>query len=586
MNNSCFALLLLLLGCGGCSPDSLINNIDQPQNTETENSSTDTTTVAPKFDESALSGDSISGTKFDRTIQIVFTDGGAQITGDDNNTVTVNGNHVTVNNSTDEKVIYELKGSAQDGSIKLYSSKKQALVLDGLDLTNTTGSVINNQGKKKCFVVVKGTNNLKDAASYSSTPTDEDEKAALFSEGQLIFSGDGTLTVTAQGKSGITSDDYIHFMESQVINVSSSAGHGIRGKESVIISNGTINVQVSANMKKGIASDSLVCINGGVTVINVTGSAAYDSEDDEYKGTAGIKADYLFEINGGSLDVTNKGTGGKGISGDLTGSFNGGTVKVTTTGSNYGSSSGDPWNKTSSNSVSAKGIKFDGNIIFSGGTITVNCTAHEGIESKGSIIIKDGVVYSYSAADDAMNSAGTFTIEGGYVCGYSVGNDGLDANGDFYIKGGTVYAIGASSPEVAIDANSEARKKLYVQGGTIVAIGGLESGSSISNGTCKYTTSWAEKSWHALYNGSDPVLVFQTPAKSSSGGGRGPGGGHGGGPGGGPGGGNGNQTLIVYTSSTPTLKSGVTISGGTELFSGMANYGGSVSGGSSVTLSN
>lgn len=550
--------MILLLGCGSCSPDSLINNIDLSQNTETQTGSNDTTTVAPKFDESVLAADSISGTTFDRTIQIVFADGGAQVTGDMNSTVTVDGNHVTVNNTTDEKVIYELSGRSQDGSVKLYSSKKQALVLDGLDLTSTRGAAINNQGKKKCFVVVKGTNTLKDAASYTSTPADEDEKAAFFSEGQLIFSGDGTLTVTAQGKSGITSDDYVHFMESPVINVTSGAGHGIRGKDAVIISDGTVSVSVSANMKKGITSDSLVCINGGSTVINVSGSAAYDTEDAEYKGTAGIKADCLFEINAGSLYVTNTGTGGKGISGDMTGSFNGGYVKVVTKGSNYGQSSSNRYGSGSSNSVSAKGIKFDGNLFFNGGTVLVNCTAHEGIESKGNITVTDGVVYSYSAADDAMNSAGTFTIQGGYVCGYAVRNDGLDANGNFYIKGGTVYAIGTTQPEVAIDANTEGGYKLYVSGGTLIAIGGLESGASLSQ-NCYQASSWTRNTIYSLTVGSD-VIAFRTPSS-------------------------GGTPLVVSGASAPVLMTGVNATDGAAIMDGMIITDASVSGGSQVSLS-
>ena len=550
--------MILLLGCGSCSPDSLIDNLDLTQSTETQTDGNDTTTVAPKFDESVLAGDSISGTTFDRTIQIIFADGGAQVTGDINNTVTVEGNHVTVNNTTDEKVIYELKGTAQDGSFKLYSSKKQALVLDGLDLTSTRGAAINNQGKKKCFVVVKGTNVLKDAASYTSTPADEDEKAAFFSEGQLIFSGDGTLTVTAQGKSGITSDDYIHFMESQVVNVTSGAGHGIRGKDAVIISDGTVSVSVSANMKKGITSDSLVCINGGSTVINVSGGAAYDSDDAEYKGSAGIKADCLFEINAGSLTVTNTGSGGKGISGDMTGSFNGGYVKVVTKGSNYGQSSSNRYGSGSSNSVSAKGIKFDGNLFFNGGTVIVNCAAHEGIESKGNITVTDGVVYSYSAADDAMNSAGTFTIQGGYVCGYAVRNDGLDANGNFYIKGGMVYAIGSTQPEVAIDANTEGGYKLYVTGGTLIAIGGLESGASL-NQNCYQASSWTGNTLYSLKVGND-VIAFRTPSSGGS-------------------------PLVVSGSSTPVLVTGVTATDGAAIMESMIITDASVSGGSQVSLS-
>lgn len=550
--------MILLLGCGGCSPDSLADSLDFTQSTKTQTGGNDTTTVAPKFNESVLAADSISGTSFDRTIQIVFADGGAQVTGDINSTVTVDGNHVTINNTTDEKVIYELKGTAQDGSVKLYSSKKQALVLDGLDLTSTRGAAINNQGKKKCFVVVKGTNALKDAASYTSTPADEDEKAAFFSEGQLIFSGDGTLTVTAQGKSGITSDDYVHFMETQVVNVTSGAGHGIRGKDAVIISDGTVSVSVSANMKKGITSDSLVCINGGSTTINISGSAAYDSDDAEYKGSAGIKADYLFEINAGSLSITNTGSGGKGISGDMTGCFNGGYVKVVTKGSNYGQSSSNRYGSGSSNSVSAKGIKFDGNLFFNGGTVMVNCAAHEGIESKGNITVTDGVVYSYSAADDAMNSAGTFTIQGGYVCGYAVRNDGLDANGNFYIKGGMVYAIGTTQPEVAIDANTEGGYKLYVTGGTLIAIGGLESGASLSQ-NCYQSSSWTGNTLYSLTVGND-VIAFRTPSS-------------------------GGTPLVVSGASAPVLMTGVTATDGTAIMEGMIITDASVSGGSQVSLS-
>ena len=115
-------------------------------------------------------------------------------------------------------------------------------------------------------------------------------------------------------------------------------------------------------------------------------------------------------------------------------------------------------------------------------------------------------------------------------------------------------------------------------------MGDLENGVSISGGTCKSASSWTANTWHALYNGGTLVAAFKTPASSGNSGG-GPGGWPGGGgPGGGPGGG--SQKLIVYTSSTPTVKSGITVIDGTEYFGGMANIGGTVSGGSDVTLSN
>ncbi len=63
---------------------------------------------------------------------------------------------------------------------------------------------------KRVFVEVKTEteNYLADASSYS-TVTGEDEKGCFFSEGQLIFSGTGALTVTGNYKHGICSDDYV-----------------------------------------------------------------------------------------------------------------------------------------------------------------------------------------------------------------------------------------------------------------------------------------------------------------------------------------------------------------------------------------
>lgn len=47
----------------------------------------------------------------------------------------------------------------------------------------------------------------------------------------------------------------------------------------------------------------------------------------------------------------------------------------------------------------------------------------------------------------------------------------------------------------------------------------------------------------------------------------------------------GGNTLVVSGASQPTLKSGVTVSGGTSIFGGLAYTDATYSGGSSVTLS-
>ena len=517
------------------------------------------------------SDDYIENTTFDHTVTVAFsTSGPATVSGTTSDfTVSVSGNDVTIEYKGGDNVQYELSGTTTNGFFKLYSYHKQAVVLNGVNITNPNGAAISLQGPssspsvgRKNFVVLNGSNMLADGISYTDTPSNEDEKAALFAEGQLIFSGDGSLTVTATGKSGIASDSYVRFMSGVTVSVTSSAGHGIKGDEYLLVSGGTLNVETSADMKKGLNSDGFVRIDGGNITIKVTGGTAYDSEDQDYTGTAGVKADGDFVMNGGVLTITNSGTGGKGISSDGAGYFNGGTVNVTTTGSNYGSSvsGGGPGGGPSSsgNSVSAKGIKCEGDILFSGSNVSVNCNAHEGIESKGAIIVSSGHIYSYSASDDAINSAGNFLISGGYVCGYATSNDGLDANGNFYINGGVVYAIGSSSPEVALDANTEGGYKLYVQGGTIIAIGGLENGFS-ANQSCYSASSWSTNTWYALTVGST-TYAFKTPSSAGS-------------------------PLVVSGSSTPTLLSAVSASGGSSYFNGMMLVDASVSGGTSISLS-
>ena len=542
-------VLALAVLAAGCTKESIFPENWSGNNSGSAESSgvTGSTVWTLTSDEE----DIIDNTGFGLVVSVVFSESGpATVSGTNGQTVTISGNRVTIDNRNvldadgkGYKVKYELSGSTSNGYLKLYSDNKQALVLNGVSITNPNGAAINNQGKKRCFVVVNGQNSLADGASYTLTPDGEDEKAAFFSEGQLIFSGSGSLSVTAKGKAAITSDDYLYFRETPSVSVSSSAGHGFRGQDYIRVDGGALEATVSASGKKGMSSDSLIVFNGGATTLKVSGGVLV--EGTEYTGSAGVRADKFFVMNAGTLNVSNSGQGGKGISSDGTGYFQGGTATITVTGSN-----------ANNYSKSAKGIKIDGNLYISDGTLTVKAANHEAIESKGRLEITGGTVYAQSK-DDAVNSAGVMAITGGQVCAYSTGNDGLDANGNLYIEGGVVYAIGSGSPEVALDANTEGGCRLYVNGGVLFSVGGLESGAVLSQ-TC-YQASWSKDIWYAL-TADDATYCFLAPSS-------------------------GGNALVVSAASEPQLLSGVTVSGGTSIWNGMGVQGGSASGGSSVSLS-
>lgn len=550
-------------------------------------------------------------------------------------TITASGAHVNIEQSSElaEEITYTLSGSSEDGEFYMSGSYKATVELNGLTLTNakpvTSGAAVHIQNGKRIKVkVVEGTNNtLVDAANGS-------QKGALYVKGHPEFSGKGTLIVNGNVKHAIKSGEYMTVKDATLV-VKSAAGDGINCGQYFLMKSGVLDIsgveddgiqcdiddtdvgstgetadhededsgniyleggQITINTAgiatKGVKSEGDLIVKGGVIDITTTGKGKWDEEDVKTKAAACLGSDAKVVISGGTLTLTSTGAGGKGINCDAAFELSGGDVTIVTKGALYyhnGTTentnyTGNTDNVNSDYYSSSKGVKADGAITISGGKISVATAGRnaEGIESKTSILISDGEV-TVNSYDDGLNVGGDgsdLIISGGYVYSRAMNNDGIDGNGNVYVKGGLVYAIGANSPEVAIDANSEEKKKLYVQGGTLIAVGGLESGAQISGGTCKQTTSFTADSWYALYNGSELVAAFKTPTAttSSSGGGR---------PGGGPGGhGGGSNKLVVYTSSTPTLQSGVTVTGGTEYFEGAANIGGEVSGGSNVTLSN
>lgn len=568
----------------------------------------------------------------DNTVEIGYNGSTATITVAGNVaqylTITQEGAHISIAQSDDlaQEITYTLSGTSSDGEFYMSGSYKATIELNGLTLTNVTpvysGAAVHIQNGKRINVkVINGTTNtLIDAESGS-------QKGCLYVKGHAEFKQNGALNIVGNVKHGIKAGEYIS-VKNATINVTSAVGDGISCNEYFLMESGTINIS-------GTGDDGLQCdldgdtstgmttnhededsgniyIEGGTITINCTalaakgiksegdiyiseepainvttsGNGTWDEDDLETKAACGISADGNIDISGGTITLTSTGSGGKGMKCDGIMTISGGDITVVTTGGLYYNDGTNEYLNYTGNTdqisnnyySSPKGVKagvkdtsgstttYSGGMTISGGAISVTTSGNnaEGIESKNYLNISGGEIY-VNAYDDGINSGQDLTITDGYVYSHATNNDGMDANGNFYINGGLVFAIGASSPEVALDANTEEGKKLYINGGTIIAVGGIESGSQLSQ-TCYQASSWSGNTWYSMTYGSE-VIAFYTPTVSG---------------GGGPGGG--GYSMIVSASSTPTMKSGITVSSGTGIFDNNCYLNATVSGGSNVSL--
>lgn len=369
------------------------------------------------------SGDFLENFTYNQSVTITFSETGVTCIPSivDGVTFTITDNtHLTID-ATSSKKRYLVKGSCKNGSLKIYSLKKFQLMLAGLDLTNPTGPAINIQSGKTVYFSIGNntTNSLCDGATYSA-PTvvagvEEDQKGTLFSEGQLIFSGTGTLNVKSLGGHAICSDDYIR-IRSGNINITEAAKDGFHTNDIFRIGRmagyaPTINITSSG--------DGIDCGKGEVLI--EAGKLTINSKGE------GIKASYE-NVNPDPLITPNV-------------SIKGGYVNIKTTGEKSSAI------KATGNIVQEGGVihsQVDGNgskilnsdstVTISGGKITgiangtthitadVDTTSAGGIKSTGDVTIKDAVVALKCTGEGAktINCDSNITIESGEVTLLSV----------------------------------------------------------------------------------------------------------------------------------------------------------------------
>ena len=323
--------------------------------------------------------------------------------------------------------VYILSGS-YEGMITVDAGDedKVQIVLSNADLSNPDGPAIYVRNADKVFLTAaEGTeNSISDGAEYTLEDGDTTLDAAVFSRGDPTINGAGKLTITGSSKHAVVSKDDLTVTAKDL--TVSAQNVGLSGKDCVKISGANVTITAgsdgirSDNDTDGecgyiSAADSVIRVTAGsdgfqaVSSIEMDGcSCEIDAEDDAIHadGSAAIRrgsvtitihADGKVEITGGTLDIT----GREGIEatyilisgGDI-------TISATDDGINAGrkSSTYSPTVEITGGSLTitmgagdTDGIDSNGDLIISGGTISVN--AASAFDWDGNLSFTGGTVY-------------------------------------------------------------------------------------------------------------------------------------------------------------------------------------------------
>lgn len=347
---------------------------------------------------------------------------------------------IVKNKSNKSGINIILSGTSENGSFKLYSPNDCKITLNGVKITNPDGPAFNNQGNAKLYITLNEgtTNDLFDGASYATAPANsegvaEDQKGVLFSEGELIINGAGTLNITGigSGKQGLSCDDQIT-VESGNVNILSAKKDGIHSNDGITVNDGNIYIKASGDGMDG--DTGFININGGSVTIE--------------SSTADVKAiacDSDMNIFGGTIKLTVSGNQSKGLKsgkniiisdGDITINTSGGVV-LETSGSGY-----DPSYCTA--------IKSDSSVTISKATIKITSSgiAGKGISSDKNVNILSGNITIVTTGNGA-----TYKNSSGVTDSYNATCITTDI--DLNIIGGTVTASGSGSASKALSSDGK-----------------------------------------------------------------------------------------------------------------------------------
>ena len=340
---------------------------------------------------------------------------------------------------------YRMSGD-YTGQVKVQAPKtdKVQLILDGVNITNETGSAINVASADEAVIYTSrgSTNNLSDGPEYAVQGKKEAD-STIYSTANLTLAGDGTLNVAGKF------DETVHTTKGLVVaggalNVNSSKT-GLKGKDYVDIQGGTLRIEAAKDAIKATNTEKQglgwARVAGGDTVLRA--------------GDDGIKALRTLEILDGKLTIEGS---EEGLEGQYI-NIHGGNTLINSNNDGVNASLKDQLpndqeyedQKEDSDQPDASPVPFGG--------------ARDTTEVIDTVINMTGGNVTLNVGADGMDSNGFETYTGGTLLVNGPTNDDnnpLDPNGDLLINGDATITAAGGGLEL-YKAPSEASEEGYVR---------------------------------------------------------------------------------------------------------------------------
>lgn len=208
---------------------------------------------------------------------------------------------------------YEITGETSDGQLIIDTEEDVSLILNGVTIKNDSSAAIWIKTEGLVQITLEGENNLINGGEFVEE-NDDDPDALIYSPGDIIIGGDGTLNLTA------------------------AAGKGVRANRTLTVNSGVFVIET----EEGLEATGLIINDGDITIDATDDGINASDKTDEF-------TPYL-EVNGGTITITmaDGDTDGIDSNGDIT--INGGVISI--------------------NAQSA--IDYDGTAVMNGGTLIIN----------------------------------------------------------------------------------------------------------------------------------------------------------------------------------------------------------------------